>query len=405
MLAADPEGATNINSESEVDETFDKNLSFESIVDPANWRPPGEYYQTMPSAARAAISQVVESDGQVRRELREVYFPEFVRAGGTFIWEKANPRYIELLQRKRLYTGEVVAADGTLAKYETLSLVGAQIAISKVSYQGTTGQFVSNIMHWGKELPRNTSAKDLLEALKSRGKKLKNKMPNLFLYALMTYKERQVLLEAGPEKFKLIQGTMFPHEMLSGSGQQHILKPCLELIGALVEDGAYATIVSRDSHRDLIALGLALDPNEYIVLRTGTQVLDEFLHGDDLTETRAHYTSTAIPQYGGKSQLEVFNEFKEKYGPKVVQGVLRAHAMSPPFVFYCNKDRLSEAIHILLADAANTGPRGFPLLVDLADQYCTGAFRASEYTNHMNAEFARASGGSGMYQTERSTRD
>ena len=398
MLAADPEGATSFNPESEIDETFDNSLSFESIVDPNNWKPPGEYYRTMPAAARAAVSRVVESDGQVRRELREVFFPQLVRENKNFLWEKAVPQYIELLQRKRLYTGEVVAADGTLAKYETLSLVGAQIAISRVSYQGTTGQFVSNIMHWGKELPRNTSAADIVAALNSRGEELKNKIPNIFLYALMTYKERQVLLESPPGTFKLIQGPLFPHEMLSGSGKQHILLPCLNLIGAMIDDGAYAMIVSHDSHRDLLSLGLALDAGEYIVVRTGEEILNHYLDS-------AHYTDTAIPQYGGKSQKQVFNDFKESYGQKVVQGVLRAHPMSPPYVFYCNKDRMEEAVHMLLADAANTGPRGFPLLVDLADQYCSGAFCASEYTNHLNAEFARASGGSGIYQAERSTRD
>jgi len=395
MRVIDPEATADFNPE--IDETFDSNLNFESIIDPACWKPPGEYYQTMPAAARAAINQVVESDGQVRRELREVFFPQLVQAG-KLEWEKANPQYIEALQRKRLYTGQVVAADGTIARYETLSLVGTQIAISRVSYQGTTGQFVSNIMHWGRELPRNTNAADIVAALNSRGEELKNKIANLFLYALMTYKERQVLLDAPPDTFKLIQGTLFPHEMLSGSGKQHILLPCLKLIGAMIDDGAYATIVSQSTDRDLLALGLALNAGEYIVVRSGEDILNRYLD-------KAHYTDTAIPQYGGKSQKEVFNEFKDKYGKRVVQGVLRAHAMSAPYVFYCNRDRLHEAVHILLADAANTGPRGFPLLVDLADQYCSGAFRASEYTNHMNAEFARASGGSVMYQSERSTRD
>ena len=56
MLAVDPEGTTDFNPESEIDETFDNNLSFESIVDPASWKPPGEYYQTMPAAARNAGS-------------------------------------------------------------------------------------------------------------------------------------------------------------------------------------------------------------------------------------------------------------------------------------------------------------------------------------------------------------
>ena len=119
----------------------------------------------------------------------------------------------------------------------------------------------------------------------------------------------------------------------------------------------------------------------------------------------AHYTSTHIPQYGGKSQIELFEEFQRTYGPKVVRGVLRAHPMSGPNVFYCHVDHVDEAVHMLLADAANTGPRGFPLLVDLADQYCSAAFKASDYINHMNAEFTRASGGSRMYQDERITRD
>lgn len=395
MHVVDPEADADFNPE--VDETFDSNLNFESIVDPANWKPPGEYYQTMPAAARETISKVVASDGQVRRELREIYFPKLVCENG-FIWKCAVPEYIEALQRKLLYAGEVVAADGTLARYETLSLVGAQIAISRVSYQGTTGQFVSNIMHWGKELPRSTSAADIVAALNSRGEELKNKFANLFLYALMTYKERQVLLDTAPGKFKLIQGTLFPHEMLSGSGKQHILLPCLKLIGAMIDDGAYATIISRSSDRDLLALGLALDAGEYIVVRTGEDVLNNYLRN-------AHYTDTAIPQYGGKSQKQIFNDFKDRYGKRVVQGVLRAHEMSPPYVFYCNQDRLNEAVHILLADAAHTGPRGFPLLIDLADQYCSGTFRAGEYTSHLDAEFARASGGSGRYQSEHSTRD
>lgn len=382
----------------EIDDTFAEALNFENIVDPVNWQPPGEYYQAMPATTRTIVNKVVESDGQLRQELREEYFPELLRIGTLKLWEKANPRYISAIQQKKLYSGKVVAADGTIAKYETLSLVGAQIAVSKVSYQGTTGQIVHNIMHWGKELPRKTSAADIVAALHSRGTVLKDKIPNLFLYALMTYKERQVLLDSPAESFKLIQGTIFPHEMLSGSGRQHTMKICLELISNMIDDGTYATIVSRDTHREWLALGMALDPGEYIVLNTGKDVLEEFGRS-------ANYTDTSIPQYGGKSQRQLFNSFKDTYGPKVLQGVLRAHRMSPPYVFYCNANHLEEAVHTLLADAANTGPRGFPLLIDMADQYCSNAFKSSEYTTHLNAEFTRASGGTGMYQSERSTRD
>lgn len=397
MQASKYELDEDIKAQSEIDETFAHALDFDRIIDPANWQAPGDYYQTMPATTRTLVNRVVEEDERLRRELRAM-FPELVRAGSIICWERAVPQYIETLQRKRLYSGQVVAADATLSRYETLSLVGAQIAVSKVSYQHSTGQIVSNIMHWGKELPRQATAKEIVEAIRSRGEELKDKIPNVFLYTLALYKEREVLLDSPPNTFKLIQGTIFPYEMLVGSGKQFTMLTCLKLLGNLIDDGNYATLVSKDSHRELLVLGMALAAGEYIVVNSGTQLLESF-------RQRANYVTTAIPQYGGKSQIQLFDEFNKTYGPKVVQGVLRAHPMSPPFVFYCNKDRLDEAVHILLADAANTGARGFPLLIDYADQYCSSAFRASEYTTRLNAEFASASGGSGMYQSERQTRD
>jgi hypothetical protein len=173
---------------------------------------------------------------------------------------------------------------------------------------------------------------------------------------------------------------------------------CLKIIEALIDDGHYATIVSSSTDIELLDLGLALDAGEYLVTGTGTEVLADFL-------ASAHYSMQRIVEYGNRSQIDIFKDFMTAYGPRVVQGVLRAHRMSRPYVFFCNADRVEEAVHILLADAANTGSRGFPLLLDLADQYCSGSFKASEYTAHMNAEFARASGGSAVYHSERSTRD
>jgi len=388
----------------EVDESIENVLDFDSLVDETNWQPPGQYYQVMPTATRVAVESTVKSNEGLRQELRGRYLPELLNAGTLKCWSKANPRYIEMIQRKRLYAGQVVAADGTLARYETLGLIGAQIAISSVTYQGTTGQLAVNIMHWGKELPRQTTAADIADAIRSRGKQLIEKLPNLFLYTLMLYKERQMLLNSTPGHFKIMHGPIFPHEMLSGSGKQHTMKRCFELLANIIEDGKYISIVSKErQHPELLTLGMALDAGEYIIVNTGVDVLNDF-YGDG---TKAHYTDTQIPEYGNKSQKELFREFQNGYGPKVVQGVIRAHPMSPPYVFYCNADnrQMEEAVHTLLADAANTGGRGFPLLVDLADQYCSNAFKSSEYTEHMNAEFTRASRGSGMYQSERTTRD
>jgi hypothetical protein len=385
------------NSILDIDETFAEALDFRKSIEATSWKTPGEHYQNMPKLTRQLVNRVVESDERMRDELRKVYFP-ILTSEGILQLRRSDPRYVEVLQRKRLYTGRVFAADGTLARYETLSLVGAQIAISRVGYQGSTGQFVSNIMHWGGELPRIMMPNEFVESMRRRGKQLKNRLNNLFLQTLMAYKEREILLEMGPDIFKLIQGPIFPYEMLSGAGKSNTLKTCLDLLGRLIDDGAYATIVSSSTDRDLMLFGMSLKAGEYAIVGDGTARLD-------LYERNAHYSNQPVDTYDGKSEIKMFTEFKNTYGPKVVEGILRAHPMSRPYVFYCNADRVEEAVHMLLADAANTGARGFPLLIDLADRYCAGSFKSGEYTSYMNAEFTRASGGSAMYQSEHSTRD
>jgi hypothetical protein len=385
------------NSIPSVDETIAETIDFQQSIDKANWKTPGEHYQLMPQVTRKKVDNIVQSDENMRAELRKNYFPK-LQAAGSIILGQRDRQYVKLLQEKRLLPGRVFAADGTIARYETLSMVGAQIAVSRVGYKGSTGQFVSNIVHWGQEVGRSINIQELLHALRSRGKLAKQKMNNMLLQTIMEYKEREILLELGPDTFKLIQGPIFPYEMIVGGGQANTLKMCLELLGKLIDDGSYATIVSASTNRDLLVLGMALEPGEYAIIRDGKTILDTFL-------ASANFTNAEEPDYDNKSEIEIFTEFSDIYGPRVVEGVLRAHHLSRPYVFYCNKNKLDEAAHMLFADAEHTGPRGFPLLIDLADQYCSGSFKSSEYTAYMNAEFARASGGSAMYYSERSTRD
>lgn len=386
------------NSIPNVDETLAETIDFQQSLSSSNWLSPGEHYQRMPQVTRQEVDKVVRSDERLRAELRKNYFPRLQATKG---WElhQRDDHIVKQLQEKRLYTGRVFAADGTLARYETLSMVGAQIAVSRVGYKGSTGQYVSNVEHWGKEVGRSINLQELTEAMQSRGKRAKNKINNILLRSIMEYKEREVLLDLGPQIFKLIHGPLFPYEMIVGGGTANTLQMCLNLLGGLIDDGAYATIVSSSMDRDLMVLGMALEPGEYVVSRSGKDLLNLFM-------SRANFTAVEDEKiYGGESEINLFNKFIDHYGTKVVEGVLRAHRMSRPYVFYCNSQNLHEAVHMLFADAAHTGPRGFPLLIDLADQYCSGSFKASEYTAYMNAEFTRASSGSAMYLSERSTRD
>lgn len=371
-------------------------LDFGAALAPGLWRSTSEYYSEMPGTTRAAVGSVVAADIALRHELRERYLPELLESGDIIAWGRADPKLL-VQARERLYSGDVVAADGTLARYESLSLVGAQVAISRVSYQGLTGQIAANLTHWGRELPQQASAVEIVAALRDRSRALKGALPKLLLLCLMLYKERELLLDTPPGTFKMIQGPLLPQELLSGAGREAVLERCLDLVGRLIDDGNYANIVSEDTHLELVALGSALEPGEYLVVDTGVEALAAF-------RRRASFPPSPSPEYGGRSQGQLFDAFVRNYGPRVVRGVLRAHNQAKPYVFYANRDRVQEAVHILLADAANTGPRGFPLLLDLADQYCSGAFGAGEYACHLDAEFVRASG-TAMYLPERWSRD
>ena len=124
------------------DGIFEEELSFWESISAASWKTPGEHYQNMPRLTRKIVESVVASDERLREELRNVCYPALEKEG-MFKLEKVEPQLIDVIQRKRLYAGRVFAADGTLARYETLSMVGAQIAVARVGYQGSTGQYAT----------------------------------------------------------------------------------------------------------------------------------------------------------------------------------------------------------------------------------------------------------------------
>lgn len=385
------------------DGVADDPLAFEAVIAPERWQEPGDYYRTMSTDLRRTVEAVVEADTTLRRHLRRE-IPSLIRVGRLLAFDRADPTVVEQLQRKRLYTGGVAAVDGTHSPINTISMVGAQIGVIRVGYQGATGQAVMQLRQCGLSVPRTATVADIRTAVESRSK-LPNLLPARYVTAIRNYKEREMMLTAGPDVFKVGHGPLISHEMLIGGGRRHILQPCLQLIGQLIDDGAYAMIVSSANDTTLRMLGMSLEPGEYLIVDDGTAILGDFLHGtDEDGEMRAHYTATPRPEYGGKSQVQIFTEFMGAYGSRFVRRVMRAHRSAPPYVFYCNLNRYEEAVHMLFADAANTGARGFPLLVDLADQMCSSSFKAGDYARQVDAEFARAAG-SGIYAPEHATRD
>ncbi len=90
-------------------------------------------------------------------------------------------------------------------------------------------------------------------------------------------------------------------------------------------------------------------------------------------------------------------------GPQVVVGVYRASTLAPAQVFYAHVDHADLAAHIAIADSMLQEHRGFPMLIDLADNVCRGVFGGDTLSGPVSTAYADA-GSPWRYLSERATR-
>jgi hypothetical protein len=100
---------------------------------------------------------------------------------------------------------------------------------------------------------------------------------------------------------------------------------------------------------------------------------------------------------------QALNDFKDDCGTKVVMGLYRASWLAPPQVFYAHEDHVHEAVLIAMADSVLQEHRGFPMLIDLADNMCKTMFGADHFEASIQLAYA-AAGDPFSYLSERQTR-
>jgi hypothetical protein len=103
------------------------------------------------------------------------------------------------------------------------------------------------------------------------------------------------------------------------------------------------------------------------------------------------------------SELPSVKAFAKECGPQVVIGLFRASDLAPAQMFYAHKDFFHEAAIIAMADSILQEHRGFPMLIDLADQLCSATFGTDVFSASTQLAYASA-GAPYRYMTERSTR-
>ena len=279
-----------------------------------------------------------------------------------------------------LREGNVVGVDATMAKYFFLSGVRCQIGVVAVNYQGEQIKHSFFISQSG----LREEASDVIQRVVQRAETDDN-LSEMHLRGLMMYREREVGMNPQFEKkYILYHGPLLPFELMSGLGRLRALNITLELLEKVVRSKRVMSIISSSSYKDYLYFGLALEPGQYFTS-------PEYTLANHLTHT------SDFLAYANKWREEEgkrVKEFIDDYASQINIGVIKMSHR--PFVFHAHKDIFDLAASIIARDSMFQSQKGFPLLIDYADNLCSEYFSASQFNELVEWELAK----SGTYLRE-----
>lgn len=291
--------------------------------------------------------------------------------------KKGNADLIKQL-KKELIVGNVVAIDGTCANYD-LAIAGfqARIGIVAINYQNYKSGYTIYISE-----PYIPYDKETTESILSYAKEKKSGRAGLsasHVTSIMLYKERDFILDR-KEKYKMIQGDIFPYELRYGQGRLRGLSTCLSLGRKLLQSKDIVATQTTTSDPMLRFIGLALNEGEYVELQDYYDELEVFLTGGDDYSRAAHFN---------ESDKDEFKRFIDDARNTFKIGLYKAYGSKRAYVFYAPKSNLETMVNLLFADASYQPIRGFPLLLDYADSICTRLLSAQDFNKQIEWKLAK----------------
>lgn len=340
-------------------------ITFREILNQKSWTRYEDYIAQGINEYSAELSKDIEEGRKHRKAIREFLEKNFEI--------KKIPD--DLSEEKNLLTsGEVVGIDGTIATHKTITGTMAQIGVIAVNYLNEKIQhsfFIS-------ESRFKQDINDITEYLFSH--EPANKIvSNIVLRAALQVKERELgLSESFRNKYKLYHGPLIPFEMLASPGKAElkILDVTLEILEKIITNKKCFSIVSRSQNDAYIRLGLSLNQGEYVQLKKSV--------GLEIIEDRQ------IIKEKDKWREEDFlkvNNFINQRAMKIKVGVIKISQR--PYVFHAHEEIFDLAARIIARDAMFQKEKGFPLLVDYADNLCSMYFKASDFNNIIEYQLAK----------------
>ena len=201
------------------------------------------------------------------------------------------------------------------------------------------------------------------------------------LRGLMMFREREAgLREEFKGRFIMYHGPLLPFELRMGLGRLRALGTTLPLLEKVVSSRkAMSIISSARSNQQLLWIGRAIKPGQYATA-------DNFTAENEIKNEK---TFTDSVDKWRSDELDKVNAFLSNYAKDIKIGVIRM--ASAPYVFQAHKDIFDRAAGIIARDSMLQPEKGFPLLVDYADNLAGEYFSNSDYSKLIEWELAKNS--------------
>lgn len=343
--------------------------SFEDFLKSDQWTDLNKHYLNFNQTLESNISNNIN-----------VHQREVIRGKLKDRIKKVNPEKMSFL-KEELLSGNVVAVDGTCANYDLLTVgLQARIGIIAVNYKNKKTEHTLYISEPFIPYEKENYEEIMEYAIKK--KKGKTGISSLHVTAVMLYKEREIVI-GRPEKYKMIQGDIFPYELKTGQGRLRGLNACLKLGRKILTTENVVATQTTSSDPAFRLLGNALDPGEYIEIYDYYDNLTEFLLGDGESDTHS-FAARFNP-----SDKEAFELFISDARGKFSVGIFKGVNSNRAYVFYAPTKNLDTMVNLLFADSSFQPMRGFPLLLDYADTICSRLLSGQDFKKQVEAKLAR----------------
>jgi hypothetical protein len=356
--------------------------SLSQTVDLARWKKGVEALKDY-DKLEAEVTAAEEISVEVRKAIREKIFPAIRQTEGApkyaGVW-RLSPADIAQTHRDVLMNGLVEGCDGNVHVINTMALQIVQIAVVGVSYNAEEESWAHRIFKRDIRVkPGTDMVEETLKLLKRRSpdedaKDKPRRVTEMMRRGVMTFMERQVMADALRSPWRIGHGHPLAYELLTGAGSVELIRLSLPVLRRLIEHRKFIFVPSDTNEQHIKTIGDALDPFEYAII----------------SDARPYLTRIARGHFRGEwaeTMERDLRAFIENAGPEIVVGTYRASPYAPAQVLYAHRDYAHEAARIAIADSVHLDHRGFPMLIEMADNMCRTYFGAQSVERPVLAAF------------------